>query len=268
MKKALITIAAILIPCLASPSSYADYYSDSLDAVQQFVARQKSRQLLKQMRANGEQSEALSTAAMRFGLVLAPEAPKYKTGDQWNVISHETLMMTAAEVTHESGKTSLFHYEVLSSDSVGVHIRVTPQVGYGLLSADPNVRYMDMYYSPDLKLLKKVYKLRSYADEIEVSPDNEKVGVSPMEGFPLTLPEISDADKDTTCDATPQLPAKMRGAAAQAHYAGFAVISPCWQNYDLFGRQIQTIWPMGQVFPSYMKTTQGVSILISQGARS
>jgi hypothetical protein len=261
MKKALITIAAILIPCVAA----ADYYNDALDAAQQFVARQKSRQLLKQMRANGQQSQALSTAALRFGLVLAPTAPNYKVGDQWTVISHETLMMTAAEVTHESGKSALFNYEVLASDSSGVRIRVTPQVGYGLSSADPNVRYMDMYYSTDLKLLKKSYKIRSYTDEIEVSPDSIKIGVSPMEGYPLELPQLSDADKDTTCDAAPQLPAKMKQAADEAHYAGFAVISPCWQNYDLFGRHVQSIWPMGQVFPSYIKSTQGISILISQG---
>jgi hypothetical protein len=261
MKKALITIAAILIPWVAT----ADYYSTALDAAQQFVARQKSKELLKKMRANGSQGQALSTAALRFGLVLSPTAPNYKVGDQWTVISHETLMMTAAEVTHESGKSALFNYEVLTSDSTGVRIRVTPQVGYGLFSADPNVRYMDMYYSPELKLIKKAYKIRSYADEIEVSPDNIKIGVSPMEGYPLELPQISDADKDSSCDTTPQLPAKMKQAADEAHYTGYPVISPCWQNYDLFGRHVQSIWPIGQVFPSYMKSTQGISILISQG---
>lgn len=263
MKKALISIAAILIPCIAT----ADYYTDALDAAQQFVARQKSKQLLKQMRANGEQAQALSTAALRFGLVLSPTAPNYKVGDQWNVISHEIMKMTANEIESESGKSALFNYEVLSSDSSGVRIRVTPQVGYGLYSADPNVRYMDMYYSPDLKLLKKAYKLRSWGDEIEVSPDNLRIGVSPMEGYPLELPQITDADKDSTCDSTPQLPPKMKQAADQAHYTGFPVISPCWQNYDLFGRHVQSVWPIGQVFPSYMKSTQGISILVSQGAR-
>jgi hypothetical protein len=261
MKKALISIAALLIPLAAT----ADYYNTALDAAQQFVAKQKSKELLKKMRVNGAQGEALSTAAMSFGLVLSPAAPNYKVGDQWNVISHETLMMTSAEVTHESGKSALFNYEVLSSDSTGVRIRVTPEAGYGLLSADPNVRYVDMYYSTDLRLVKKIYKIRSYADEIQVSPDNLKVGVSPMEGYPLELPQISDSDKDTTCDATPQLPAKMKQAADQAHYTGFPVIAPCWQNYDLFGRHVQSIWPTGQVFPSYMKSTQGISILISQG---
>jgi hypothetical protein len=265
MKKALFSILSLLVPLLATAST-TDAIQTALDAAEQHVLRQKAKAVLHSMAANGEQGQALSATALRFGLTLPPSPPVYRTGMQWDVLSYGTLTVTPAGAAGDGGKSALFHFEVKSADASEIRIRVTPKAGYGLMIVDPNVAYVDFVYTPGLKLKQKLYQLHGYRYTIPVSPDHMKVGVSPMEGFPLDLPELGDAEKDTTCDAKPDLPSSFKHYTDRAGFRGYPVVESCWTTYDLFGHQAQSVWPLGQPFPTYMKSAHhGISILVPQG---
>jgi hypothetical protein len=265
MKNALYSLGLVILaggfytkPVLADPS--ADSIRTAMDAAELHVETQKAKHEL-------HNTHALSAAATSLGLAIPPAPPAYKAGDQWDVVSYQELPLNSPSNHAQSGRSAAFHFEVSSVDDQSIHIRVHPIEAYGLKNIDPHVQYADFTYSKDLKLTAKSYKLSGYADPIPLSPDNFKVGVSVMEGFPLELPQISDAEKDAAFNYSPQFTPTFQTAIQVSGYTGFSVIEPCWTTWDFFGRHIQSIWPSGQLFPTLMKTTQGYAVLARQEVR-
>jgi hypothetical protein len=243
-------------------------YQMLIQSAEKYVEKQRAKQELHQMAIHGQNTNVLSLAAMNLGLSTSPSAPTYKTGQEWNVVAYQELPLAASENTLQNGRSAAFHFQVISSDpSTGLRIRVRPITAYGLSNVDSKVQYADFIYSNDLKLTAKYYKLRGYRDPIPLSPDNFKVGVSVMEGYPLELPQITDAEKDDSCNMQPALPSTFKKAIDQAGYAAFTTTDTCWMNADFFGRSIQSIWPETQPFPTYLKTTQGYAVLARQEVR-
>jgi hypothetical protein len=264
MKNALYSLVALSMmglhphPVLADPTP--DQIKTALDAAEAHVRTQKAKHEIRV-------THVLSPAASALGLAIPPTPAPYKTGDQWDVVSYQELPLNASSKILHSGRSAAFHYQVSSVDDQSIRIRVTPIAAYGLKNIDPKVQFADFVYSKDLKLTAKYYKISGYPDPISLSPDNFKVGVSVMEGFPLELPEITDAEKDSTFNYSPEFTATYNSAIASAGYSGLSVMEPCWTTWDFFGRHIQSIWPSGQPFPTLMKTTQGYSVLARQEVR-
>jgi hypothetical protein len=264
MKNALYSLGSVLLvvgihskPVFADPS--ADTIRTAMDAAELHVEKQKAKQEI-------HSTHSLSDSASGLGLAVPPTPASYKQGDQWNIVSYQELPLNSPG-NSKSGRSAAFHYQVSSVDEQSIRIRVTPIAAFGLKNIDPKVQYADFVYSKDLKLTAKYYKLQGYSDLIPLSPDNFKVGVSVMEGFPLEIPQISDAEKDDAFNYNPQFTSTFQTAIQASGYSGFSVMEPCWTTWDFFGRHIQSIWPSGQPFPSLMKTTQGYSVLARQEVR-
>jgi hypothetical protein len=191
MKNALYSLGLVILamgfhskPVLADPS--ADTIRTAMDAAELHVETLKAKQEL-------HNTHVLSATATSLGLAIPPTPTTYKVGDQWNVVSYQELPLNSPSNNLPSGRSAAFHFEVNSVDDQSIRIRVNPIEAYGLKNIDPRVQYADFVYSKDLKLTAKSYKLSGYANPIPLSPDNFKVGVSVMEGFPLEIPQISDA---------------------------------------------------------------------------
>jgi hypothetical protein len=263
MKNALLIFVILFVWGFVSKAVQADPSQESIrtamDAVETHIEKQKAKHEIRS-------THSLSHEASRLGLAVPPAVSTYAAGDQWNIVGFQELPLNSPGATSPAGRSAAFHFEVTSVDAQNIRIRVTPIEAYGLKNIDPRVQYADFTYSKDLKLTSKVYKLHGYADPIPVSPDNFKVGVSVMEGFPLELPPITDAEKDDAFQA-PQFSQTFQTAATQAGYTSVSVMEPCWTTWDFFGRGIQSIWPNGQPFPSLMKTTQGYAVLARQEVR-
>jgi hypothetical protein len=247
----------LLIIATFTPKVHADPSPDSIrtamDAAEAHIEKQKAKHEL-------HHTHTLTPEAASLGLAIPPTPATYKVGDQ-------ELPLGSPSNSAFSGRSAAFHFEVTSVDDQNIRVRVTPIAAYGLRNIDPRVQYADFTYSKDLKLTAKTYKLHGYADPIPVSTDNFKVGVSVMEGFPLEIPQISEAEKDDMFNYAPQFPTTFKSAITQAGFSGLSVMDPCWTTWDFFGRHIQSIWPSGQPFPTLIKTTQGYAVLARQEVR-
>jgi hypothetical protein len=254
----------LLIIATFTPKVHADPSPDSIrtamDAAEAHLEKQKAKHEL-------HNTHTLTPEAANLGLALPPQPATYKPGDQWNIVGYQELPLGSPSNSAFSGRSAAFHFEVTSVDDENIRVRVTPIAAYGLRNIDPRVQYADFTYSKDLKLTAKTYKLHGYPDPIPVSPDNFKVGVSVMEGFPLEIPQISDAEKDDTFNYAPQFPSTFKSATSQAGFSGLSVMDTCWTTWDFFGRSVQSIWPSGQLFPTLIKTTQGYAVLARQEVR-
>jgi hypothetical protein len=88
--------------------------------------------------------------------------------------------------------------------------------------------------------------------------------VTALEFFPLDLPRI-ERGRGRRIERLPELPAPMRAVAARAGFRGDTRRGLWFEEQDFFGRPIAFFWREGEPWPAYLKTTQGVAVLLEVG---
>jgi hypothetical protein len=249
----------------------ADYQAAHA-AAEKKVARTKAR-ASRGSSLNSHHVNALSTSLIRnlFGRV-------YKVGDRWEVASW-SASNTMARMTDDpeklalrSGRTALFRYEVVSvapAPSSEVTIQVTQLEGFGLKALDPRVKSLQLRFDDTMAQSRKTYEMtdsKGNLVRLAVSPDAMHSAITGLELFPLDVPELVTAESTTAPDAIPTLPDGLRAVASQAGYRPDLSRASSFRQDDFFGRGVQAIWQKGDPWPAYLKTHNGVSILISKGA--
>ncbi|MGZ3687445.1 MAG: hypothetical protein ACXVBW_04055 [Bdellovibrionota bacterium] len=241
---------------LSQAAMSEDQYLASLKLAQKKVERVKAA---KQTAAAG----ALSSTLLRtlFGRY-------YAVGDNWDVAAW-TVINPMARMTADPehlklrmGKGGVFHYEVVSVEngpSPSVILKVTQKDGYGLKTVDAETDYLQLTMNDQMMQSRKAYSRAGKL--VDVSPEGIHSRLSPLELYPLDVPEISTAERIEPT-ALPELPEAVQKVASQVDYKPNLAQSLWFNQDDFFGRPVQILWQHGDPWPAYFKTDNGVAILL------
>lgn len=240
-------------------------YQAALKVAQKKVARQKS--------LNSQSANALSSSLIRtlFGRY-------YQVGDHWDVAAwsfdHSMARMTSdpESLQAKGGRGGIFHYEVVSVKTAPkpeVVIQVTQRDEFGVKKPDARVETLKLLMNDAMNQSEKTYSIldsAGRAKKIKVSPEGIRSSITPLELFPLDVPELLTAESKSGAPM-PELPEGLRAIASKAGFRNVASPDALWfEQDDFFGRPIQALWQPGNPWPSYYRTTNGVAILIRKGA--
>lgn len=219
----------------------------------------------------------------------------YKVGDQWDVAVWQ-LFQDMSKVTDDENKLSLsvihfgiFHYEVTdmqndvqtdmqNGNSPILTLKVTQTTSplnadvktHSLSGADVqtkhlidrNVTSLQLKMTEELEQIEKKYILHQNT-EMRVSPEGIRSAMTPLELMPLDIPEIFSA-KQKILTTLPPLPPPVADFAKKIHFNPNLSQSIYFQQDDFFGRPIDILWQKGEPWPSYLKTPNGIALLLKK----
>lgn len=212
----------------------------------------------------------LAAASLSSPLVKSLFGRYYHVGDSWDVAAFQYMNPMArmtSDPDHlkmEITRSGIFHYEVVSvkSDRIPeVVMKVTQKLDFGLSPPDPRVQALTLTMNDQLVQTRKSYQLVGHSLPVAASPNGIHSSVSPLELFPLDVPEILTASR-AQATTLPQLPAEAQAVARKANYQPDLTRSSWFEQDDVFGRPVQVLWQQGDPWPAYLKTANGVAILI------
>jgi hypothetical protein len=261
-------------PLVSSASSSEAANDTGYDAGYQAALKLAQKKVAKQKQFNSQSGSALSTSLIRnlFGRM-------YQVGDSWDVASwSETNPMAmkssdAESVAHRRGRTALFHYEVVSvqpAPNQQIVLRVTQVESQAVKKIDPRVTSLKLVFNDRMLQGRKTYEMvdsQGATRLIAVSPNDMHSAITPMEMFALDVPELVTADS-RRAQAMPELPDALRALKSGSGLRFDASRALEFEQDDFFGRPVNAIWQQGDPWPAYLKTSNGISILISKGASS
>jgi hypothetical protein len=251
-----------LVVLAASSSSYSmseKDYRDALKIVSDKIARTH---------------ETNSASALSSPIIKAYFGRYYRVGDSWDVASWEiknplmSLTPIANGQSTKVGKGGIFHYEVKevrNGASPQVVISVKQVSDFGMTPVDPKVEELTLTMSDRFVQTEKAYHLKGNPEAIQVSPDGLHSRITPIELYALDVPEIATAVHNTP-SSMPELPAQVQSLANRTNYHPALDQSTWLEQDDFFGRPVQILWQYGNPWPSYLKTSTGISILIRTNA--
>lgn len=206
-------------------------------------------------------ANALSTSMIRSVI-----GRYYQPGDVWDVIACKEKTNEAAmtsQPTQVHHRCATFHYEVLElrpGQDPQIKVRITQKKDFGLKEVDPTVEALDLMMTDKFVQRQKTYH---FTDEslFAASPNGVHTGVSSLELFPLDVPDIYTAEQ-LPPSQLPELPPELRAPAQQAGFTADLKNSSWYEQQDIFGREIQVLWQKGDLWPAYIKTPNGVAVLV------
>lgn len=200
----------------------------------------------------------------------------YEVGDSWDVLSWRTQsnimrMVSAQDLSKQQVVSGgRFHYEVISVKTgikPSVIIQVTQKEESGLSIPDPKVKYLSLTMNDQMVQSAKEYFFVGRMSGQKVSPDGIHTNISDLELFPIDVPELVSADRSAPTHL-PELPQKISNYSTKYGFKPDLSRSSWFEQEDFFGRPIEVLWEQGNPWPSYFKTTNGISILIQKGVSS
>jgi hypothetical protein len=224
-------------------------------------------------------SSGHSTGTMHLLSPLIPLLGRsYQVGDSWDVIAWKTTSSIAAPFArHDSvednpqstvGQAGLFHYEVrdVKTGADGkIVIRVRQLTELGFVPVDPKVDELILTLNDQLQgqMLQthKAYHFAGHSELVPVSENGVHSSVSPLELYPLDAPE-PESPVETRATQLPILPDPISGIATRLGWN--PQLSKTYQlnQEDFFGRSIEMLWQQGDPWPTYLKTPNGIAILL------
>ena len=221
-----------------------------------------------------------SVHALSSGVIRNLYGQNYRVGDSWDVAAWSfanTMARMTIEPDHlqsKGGRGGLFHYEVTevqAGATPSVTLRVTQSEGYGLTKPDARVQSLELRMDDRMNQSAKTYRITDRSGQLRtlpVIPEGVHSTVTGLEMFALDVPELLTAER-AQATAIPALPEGLQRVAEAAGYHPDPARSVSYEQDDFFGRGVQAVWQQGQPWPAYLKTSNGVSILIRAGqARS
>src|SRR6185437_9372788 len=128
-----------------------------------------------------------------------------------------------------------------------VTVRITQKSEDGTAVPDPKVAWLDLTMTNQFDQDRKVYHFANQ-NNYWASPNGVHTSVSPLELYPLDVPDIYTADRSTPT-ALPDLPPEIVEDAKKAGYAADLSQSSWFHQEDMFGRSIQILWQKGDLWP-------------------
>lgn len=261
----LVIQAALSLTTLSNASMPEKDYLAALKVADQKVQRLKELQ---------SRENALSS-----GMVKLLFGRFYQPGDSWDVAAWQfdgSQRNHPAFLKHHRLDTpgafaaqGVFHYEVESIRTglpSQIILKVTQTESFGMKIMDPRVKAIRLTMTDGIVQSEKHYTLEGDTRPVRVFPDSLHTRISGLELFPLDVPDISTADKKS--DFTlPELPPGIRSFSEQFSISPERKRSSWFEQEDFFGRPVQVLWQQGDPWPSYMKTVNGIAILIRQGVK-
>ena len=250
----------LLLPFLSHTAQSAMPEKDYLEALQ--LAQKKAVRA----QVSRSRSENLSSS-----LLKSLYGKYYEVGDSWNVAAWQlkpTSPMGKAEDPNLNGKQlgpgGIFHYEVISVKN-GINpeftLKITEVSTPDFPRIDPKIESINLRVSNELAVKMKTNTLSEGYKEPSFSSTHLPMGSSFLNLFPLEVPELSSADRKAA-SALPVLPAKIQEYVKKVAFAPKLDQSIWMEQDDFFGRPIEMIWQQGSPWPSYLKTVNGIAILV------
>lgn len=269
-------IAFLLVTCgLGSThsgfaSTSENEYRQSLQIAEQKVARSKI--LLQSGNLSADSSSALSspTVARFFGR-------PYRVDDTWVVAAWQSnpgiARMTSdpQSLRGDKGKVGLFQYRVIEVKNSPV-----PEVSISIRQLNSRETPAPVIDERVEKILLKmndstiqthksyVFKTSDGSREVTVAPEGLRSRITQLELFPLDVPEVASAAA-VSANAFPELPQALQAFFKQRDTALDLGRTLRVEQDDFFGRPVTILWQQGEPWPAYLKTTQGIAILIAKG---
>ncbi len=241
-----LTAGFFSIPVEAQDDSY-DLYLESLKIADRHVQKQKSV---------SDRAGALSTSMLR-----SLYGKYYKIGETWKVAalrSDSTMarkVSDAEQLQPRADRVIILQYEVVDMKN-GPNPRAVVEVtqlneeGYPIVDASVEKIILTIDDQLAESTAKYIFK------------DTKKTASS-LELFPIEVPTLATADQ-LTRTAAPDLPSALKGVASKHGYNPKLSQSSWFEEDDAFGRAVKILWQHGDPWPAYLKTSNGVSILLSK----
>lgn len=247
----------------ASADMSREDYLSALKSADRYVTAKKQREAEAERAFQPGAQGAVSAMERALGSIYQRE---YQVGDSWKVIAGSVAPPSVAMVPGNGGdeervnRLGLFKYEVVEATPERIALKVTQLEGMGLKPADPKVESVRIVLDRRLRQVSKSYSMVGRADEVAVA-STMRSRISGLEAFPLDLPEILTAERKEP-EKLPELPAALRKLANQAKYAPNPNRATWFEQQDAFGRPQEMLWQAGDAWPVYLRTPQGVAILV------
>jgi hypothetical protein len=215
-----------------------------------------------------------NSGALSSTLIKSLLGRYYTKGDNWDVaawqVSHSGMrrLDDPKYLQDRIGTPGLFHYEVISVKNglkPEVVLQVTQKEGPGFSTIDAKVSELHLTMNDQLHQSEKTYFFKDQSSELHVSPEGVHSRMTPLELFPLDVPEVTTADLQTRTEL-PELPQVIQTFTNKIGFKPDFSKSTWFEQDDFFGRPVQILWQHGDPWPSYLKTTNGIAILIHKEA--
>ena len=239
-------------------------YMEALKLAEQKVLREKAAQL----------AISSSPGALSSTVIGSLYGHYYEKGDQWNVAAFLFDQTEARKISDPDYlKTKIkiggiFHYEVDSVQTGAkpqVVLKVTQLSAYGLKPVDPHVESLSLTMNDQISQSEKAYSIQGASEPVKVSPEGIHSAITLLELFPLDVPELLAA-KRGTLPSLPQLPDAAGDFAKQVGFKPDLSQSAWYEQDDFFGRPVEILWHHGDPWPAYIKTANGIAILIREAS--
>ncbi len=262
------TVAITILACITANAFAADTtagsnlsseeYSRALSIAQRKIEKRSASALLAQSR--GGVNSALSHSPGPPG-----NAPvRYKVGDTWDVAAwHYGIGANTARFSVAA--SGIFRYQVTAVDELGratIEVAELPSSNTRLI--DPAVQKVRLQLGAALGA-SKTYLVAGR--RVGVTTDGLKSTASALEAFPLDPPRTDLADSTEAPDLD-DFPASVNEGAKKYGVDLAALVgSAHWYSQeDFFGRGIDFVWKDGEPWPTVLRTSGGVAVLIRKGA--
>jgi hypothetical protein len=194
----------------------------------------------------------------------------YQVGDTWDVaavhVASNMMRMTddPAQLRDRAEDVGIFRYKVTKIER-GAEPTVTIEISQleeqGLKPVDSRVEKLVLKVNEKMDQTARSYVMRGRA-AVNTGPLTSSMTANPIDLFPLDVPNIVSAERESE-RALPQLPPALQRVAGTPAVATGR--SAWFEQDDFFGRPVQFLWQQGDPWPTYLKTSQGVAVLIRKG---
>ena len=244
----------------AQADEYQDYQT-ALKIADQHVQRKKAN------------SSVPLAGALSSTRVKSVRGKYYEVGETWEVAAYQfestqmRVVPSADQGREKNGLVGIFRYrvkEVKTGQNPRVVFEVTQLEKLGHKTIDPIVETLVLTMDEQSAQSAKSYVMKNLGAPVGVSAQGIRAKISPLELFPLDIPDVETAEAKKISQLPP-LPEGLKAIASESSFSPNISNSVWFEQDDLFGRSIEMLWQKGDPWPSYMKTAHGVAILIRKG---
>lgn len=264
-------LQSFLISLTLIPSGFAQS-SPSLTNERDYLHQLKiaERKVLRARNQTSDQPSSYNPHLMTSAIPSLYFGRNYKVGDSWRIaaIQTESSMMRMTSDPHHlqflKKRIGFFKYQVIDVKE-NIPPEFTIQVTQEKGSIDPRVDSLTLKLNDKTVQTTKEYRFRGIPQPIKVAPEALRSGITPLEMYPLDVPEVITAEK-VTPRSFPTLPDELEKVRSTERLQLDLTQSSWFEQDDFFGRPVQVLWQKGDPWPAYMKTPTGIAILLSQEA--
>jgi hypothetical protein len=267
--------ASLGLPCLSQGSEPTEHNDSRYDSYLRALKIAEKKVLRARAAATAPvvPNAAIGTDFSSLSAVTPNEilGRPMRVGDTWDVAmvrTQSTMMRMTTDPRHlktPRSRVALFRYTVKDVQSSGeTTIDVTQLREEGFKPVDSRIEHLTLKMNDKTVQTEKKYFARGSEHPIPVAPDGLRSAMTPLELYPLDVPEILSAEKKAPA-TFPQLPEEL--ALLRKSRASVVDLSKSiwFEQDDFFGRPVEILWQKGDPWPAYLRTHNGIAILMSKG---